>query len=122
VVVVFGTNLVASSGVPEDSLYEGIRLANLNARNAGRPSTVEEPKTLEQGCATTLVAALDPALEGMALAPVGENEMLMNLGSSGAFLRDCKIYEDVVSWATGEENVQTLWELSEKLVGQKFES
>jgi hypothetical protein len=119
VAVVFGTNIV--KGVPEESLFEGMRLANEGAIKSGRQSTTEEPKTLDQGCATTLAAALDPALEGSALVPLGENKMVTNLGSSGAFLRDCQIYEDVASWATGEENVQKLWELSEKLVGQKFE-
>jgi hypothetical protein len=42
-------------------------------------------------------------------------------GFSGAMLRDCTFYKDVPEWATAEENVQKLWELSEKLVGQKFE-
>lgn len=64
-------------------------------------------KTHSQGCATTLVAALDPN--------VAEQ--------SGAYLCDCLIEHDDV-WAEhakGVENTRMLWSLSEKLVGESFE-
>lgn len=33
--------------------------------NPGKEMTMEEQKTLEQGCSTTLVAALDPRIAGI---------------------------------------------------------
>ncbi|KZV98836.1 NAD(P)-binding protein [Exidia glandulosa HHB12029] len=76
------------------------------AVEAGKEAGLEygsEPKTLEQGCSTTLVAALDPAIP----AP------------NGAYLDDChekkpnaKV-EDV-------QKVEELWKVTEKALGQKF--
>lgn len=65
-------------------------------------------KTLQQGCATTLRAALDPALEK----------------EEGVFLSDCQLTNDseiVAPWALDEGNAERLWGLSEELVGEKFE-
>ncbi|XP_014562277.1 hypothetical protein COCVIDRAFT_21853 [Bipolaris victoriae FI3] len=61
-------------------------------------------KNLDQGAATVLVAALDPAL----------NE------EQGIFLDDCQI-RDAAPHATDPDKAEKLWELSEKLVGTKFE-
>jgi NAD(P)-dependent dehydrogenase (short-subunit alcohol dehydrogenase family) len=63
-------------------------------------------KTQSQGSATTLVAALDPAIEER----------------SGAYLVDCKVdHEDPwAEYAKGQENAERLWGLSEELVGEKF--
>jgi len=62
-------------------------------------------KTLQQGCATTLVAAFDPSIDE----------------KNGAFLQDGDLFTPTKSWATDPENARKLWELSEKMVGQKFE-
>ena len=61
-----------------------------------------ERKTTEQGCSTTLVAALDPSI------------------TSGSYLDDCNVAEPE-AYATDREKAQQLWALSEKLVGQKFD-
>ncbi|KAK6542449.1 hypothetical protein TWF694_006403 [Orbilia ellipsospora] len=64
-------------------------------------------KSFPQGTATHVVAAFDPALESQ----------------NGAFLADCQarpIPEPESSWATGKENYDRLWKLSEELVGQEF--
>lgn len=66
---------------------------------------MEAPKTLQEGCATTLVAALDPTI----------------LGQSGVFLQDGVVSEVVQDHAKGRENENKLWALSEKLVGGRFE-
>lgn len=63
-------------------------------------------KTHSQGCATTLVAALDPNIENR----------------SGAYLCDCKVNHDDV-WAEhakGADLASRLWTLSEELTGEKF--
>jgi NAD(P)-dependent dehydrogenase (short-subunit alcohol dehydrogenase family) len=70
-----------------------------------------ERKSLKQGCSTTLRAALDPGLE------VGEN-------GEGIFLMDCQfvgIGEDLAGFAVDEENAKRCWEVSEGMVGQKFD-
>ncbi len=43
----------------------GKALEAASAATNGKVAEMEAPKTLQQGCATSLVAALDPAIEGM---------------------------------------------------------
>jgi hypothetical protein len=61
------------------------------------------PKTLAEGTATTVAAALDPSLDG----------------HSGAYLKDCKPFKPA-DFAFDPENADILWRLSEELVGEKF--
>ena len=71
----------------------------------GAPMPDMRPKTLAAGASTTLFGALDPELKNY----------------SGAFLSDAVIYgEELRTHATGAENRDKLWALSEKLVGEKF--
>ncbi|KAF7853557.1 uncharacterized protein EAF02_011862 [Botrytis sinoallii] len=65
----------------------------------------EPPKTLQEGCSTTLVAALDPSISE----------------SSGGFLQDCIIRPVPQDHAVGVGNQVRLWDLSERLVGQQFD-
>lgn len=97
--MVLGTSLCANSNVSKELLDQGIELATQNAGGELPPASL---KNLEQGCSTTLVAALDPDME------------------DGAYLTDCNITEPK-PWAKDDENVFKLWELSERLVGEKFE-
>ncbi|CEJ62596.1 hypothetical protein PMG11_11093 [Penicillium brasilianum] len=60
-------------------------------------------KTIGQGCATTLAAALDPALDD----------------HSGSFLNDCNP-ENVLDYASDIVNADKLWCLSEAIVGEEF--
>ena len=60
-----------------------------------------ELKTLEQGCATTLVGALDPSVP------------------SGSYLDDCMVAE-AEAYAIDKDKAQQLWSLSEDLVQQRF--
>ena len=64
-------------------------------------------KNLEQGCSTTLVAALDPGLQ----VGVGQN----------VYMSDCQIVEPLKEWAKDPEAAERLWKLSEELVGEKFQ-
>ena len=65
-----------------------------------------KPKSLEQGCATSIVAAISTEIEG-----------------NGGFLilNDCVVEAGVVEYARSEENAEMLWRLSEELVGEKFD-
>ena len=74
----------------------------LASRNSDGNFKLGPPKSLGQGCSTTLVAALDPEIDG------------------GAYLKDCNVAEPK-PWARETEDVLNLWELSENLVGEKFE-
>ena len=69
------------------------------------PTTMPLQKTLSQGAATVLVAALDPSIEK----------------ESGGFLDDCKIRPVEEGFAKGVENEDKLWRLSEKLSGEKWD-
>lgn len=62
-------------------------------------------KTPEQGAATNVFAALNPELKAR----------------SGSYLSDCAV-EETIANARKEGAVEELWELSEKLVGEKFSS
>lgn len=66
-------------------------------------------KTMEQGCSTTLVAALDDELESEGV-------------ENGSYLMDCKVLpsEGARPWVRDEALAEKLWGLSEKLVGEKF--
>lgn len=59
-------------------------------------------KSIQQGCSTTLVAALDPSI------------------NSGDYLEDCNLAEPEAH-VMDERKAEKLWVLSEKLVGQKFD-
>lgn len=77
--------------------------AKAAAEKAGKKFELEPEKSLQQGCATTLVAALDPSIE-----PV-----------SGAYLWNGDVRKEQ-PW-TATEDQDKLWELSEKLTGEEFE-
>lgn len=63
-----------------------------------------DEKTLETAASTLVFAALDPGLDGR----------------SGLFLRNCQPFP-TEGYATDAERARKLWELSEKLVGEKFD-
>ncbi|RDL31496.1 Uncharacterized protein BP5553_09705 [Venustampulla echinocandica] len=68
-----------------------------------------EMKTLQQGCSTTLRAALDLGLQ--------EKE-------GSVYLSHCQIVTDpinVKAYAIDKEKAERLWKLSEEMVGEKFE-
>lgn len=89
--------------VSKEMFEEGFRITTEALNGAPMPSIA--PKSLAAGASTTLYGALDPALKD----------------HSGAFLNHAAIsLLELRPHATGVENQEKLWELSEKLVGQKF--
>lgn len=75
-----------------------------NKNYVGNVYTLSKPKTVHQGCATGLVAALDP-------------DMAVH---SGKYLEDCQVGKPY-AYAASPEKARELWALSEKLVGHLFE-
>ncbi|KAF2117284.1 retinol dehydrogenase 12 [Lophiotrema nucula] len=65
--------------------------------------SVSATKNIDQGCATAIVAALDPKLTP----------------GAGIFLADCQ-FAEAPSWATHAESAERLWELSEGLLKEKL--
>ena len=75
-------------------------------KNTGRhfPLADEGMKSLAQGISTTLVAALDPGIEG----------------ESGWYMTNCQP-QRTYEYAESVEGAEKLWKLSEELVGEKFD-
>ncbi|KAH8805776.1 short-chain dehydrogenase [Xylogone sp. PMI_703] len=63
-------------------------------------------KTQDQGCATTLVAAFDPALNSLS-------------DPANNYMSDCQLAQ-AAEHATKQEAAERLWKLSEELVGEQF--
>jgi NAD(P)-dependent dehydrogenase (short-subunit alcohol dehydrogenase family) len=98
--------VIMTTGLSAD--IEEERFADVNEvamRETGLPFAIGQPKTIEQGIATGLVATLDPRLDQV---------------PSGSYFEDAAVKE-VREYASSDENVERLWSLSEKLVGQTFE-
>ncbi|KAI1433701.1 putative short-chain dehydrogenase [Xylaria sp. CBS 124048] len=70
-------------------------------------------KTLGQGAATGLVAALDPKL-----GPGGPKNGLEN---SGVLMQNCQITDDIRPASASNGAAARLWKLSEELVHEKFD-
>ncbi|KAL4901588.1 hypothetical protein BDW74DRAFT_71352 [Aspergillus multicolor] len=79
-------------------------LDRVSRENTGQPFAPDPPKSLEQGIATTLIAALSPETKRQ----------------NGAYLVDCQV-SDVRDYAKDPDLVDFLWELSEELVGGGFD-
>ncbi|KAK3944772.1 short-chain dehydrogenase [Diplogelasinospora grovesii] len=94
-----------STGLQKHITPDLVRDATLKVFGTTTPNI--KRKTLQQGCATTIRAALDPQLE---------NE-------EGVFLNDCQLTTDptyIAPWALDKEDAQRLWGWSEQLVGETF--
>lgn len=84
-------------------------------------------KNLDQGAATVLVAALDPALNGESQFTLFVKYalviilliLLLCIEPNDILLHDCQIFE-AAPHATDPKIAQRLWELSEELVKQEF--
>lgn len=89
-------------------------------------------KSLDQGAATMMVAAFDPALSGMinqstalwtisrGLISVANIEMLAVVSNpSNIYLSDCQLAQPAPH-VLKEETAERLFHLSEELVGMKF--
>lgn len=71
-------------------------------------------KTLGAGVSTALVAALDPKLAN------GVGDTKDGSENWGAFMMDCQISDQATAPAVSSKKADELWELSERLVGEKF--
>jgi NAD(P)-dependent dehydrogenase (short-subunit alcohol dehydrogenase family) len=120
---VYLADKLKNHGVLAYSLHPGVIFTNLGQRAAPeaweafrgtglldenlKPRDTEHTKwkTLEQGAATSVVAAFDPSIKDQ----------------SGAYLSDGNVDATVEGFATDNGNAEKLWKLSEQLTGEKFE-
>ncbi|KAJ7366335.1 hypothetical protein DFH08DRAFT_1003112 [Mycena albidolilacea] len=71
----------------------------------GLPSNDKEFKTMGQGAATTVAAALDPRLDD----------------TPGAYLADCVVENELVApHCLDSANAERLWTMTEEIIGEKF--
>jgi len=111
---------LAGDGVRSNAVHPGMIMTDLarhmgegdleemGARAAkraadGHGAGLPEFKTLEQGAATSVFAAVSPSLEGV----------------GGRYL-DNADFGEPAAWATNPEAAERLWTLSESLVGESF--
>lgn len=90
-------------------MAEDITIWRISLQGAMAMPEHAQSKTLQQGCATQIVAALDPGLENQ----------------EGVFLGDCRPSTDalvVKSWSLDEKGAERTWTLSKDLVGEAFDS
>ncbi len=88
--------------VPQEDFAQ---LTGTTKRNTGKDFQMDFPvKSRQEGCATTLVAALDPRLQG----------------ESGAFLTDCQV-KQLEPECENADDAEELWKISGELVGERFE-
>jgi hypothetical protein len=80
-------------------------------------------KSLSQGCATHVVAAFDPTITGTScyLGSLQDQKSNISIDHNGSYLEDCTIFQPLQPWASDPEAAKRLWDLSEELVGEKFE-
>jgi hypothetical protein len=71
----------------------------------GEEGATFDTKTLDEGTATHVVAAFDTRLGDF----------------NGAYLENANLTDNVYPVAKKAEDVEKLWKLSEKLVGQEFQ-
>ncbi|KAL8785161.1 MAG: hypothetical protein Q9195_008753 [Heterodermia aff. obscurata] len=95
-------------GIAVFAVHPGVILESKLQVNSGitksNPLPPQTTKTLNQGAATVIIAALDPSFRK----------------SSPSFLVENQVAE-AAPYATDEASAEKLWALSEKLVGQKID-
>lgn len=107
-------SLAVHPGVIETELKRDFAEDTLKAVAELKEKGVYKLKTLGAGAATSLVAALDPALA------IGVGQERDGKENHGSYLADCQICDKADPRAISSEEAEQLWVLSEKLVGEKF--
>lgn len=113
-----------STHVTPEMWNSAFEWANRNNKGDEQAQVImEEPKSLQQGCSTSLIAALDPSLESKSYDIHVKllEKILMTPESTGGLLADCVLRPIGKDHAEGKDNIDKLWTLSENLVGQKFD-
>lgn len=102
--------LLASEGIAAFALHPGV-VSSTGQRelvsemiSARLEAIMGPPKTIDQGAATTVVAAADPGLSA----------------KGGAYLEDCQVSDQGPAWVVDEEAAEKLWVLSEEVVKAKL--
>ncbi|KAI9644999.1 hypothetical protein NHQ30_007036 [Ciborinia camelliae] len=100
--VTLESKLLVNSSVDNDLFADAYTLAI--KRNDGNPLPPQNLVTLKQTTGVVLFTALNPSLTA----------------SSPAFIVENQIYTETKDYALNKETAESLWKLSEKLVGETF--
>lgn len=102
--------LLLSEGISTFSINPGVvgstgqkKMVNESV-SAKLEAALGPSKTIDQGAATIVVAALDPGLKG------GES----------VWLADCQVSDQIVPWAVDAQAAEKLWQLSEDIIKEKL--
>ncbi|TRX98017.1 hypothetical protein FHL15_001227 [Xylaria flabelliformis] len=130
------SQLQTTNGVDMDLMMEGYKLAvarnngldlsdqklrtvqNCIDRCLGKPVPPQETRTLQQGCATILLAALDTSLRSKIhtkSARTHKPKSDIQAGKSPALLFEGKVYTNTKAYALDKQDAKKLWDLSERL-------
>lgn len=100
-----GIDTAMAAAVSDEARAHSLKARQDAAAKEGKEVVVPNKKTVDQGCATTLVAALDPGIATY----------------SGEFLEDCRISKRTLpTHLVSVEEAEALWKLSEEIVGERF--
>jgi len=100
--VTLESKLLANSAI--DQAYFGEAFAIAIERNDGKPLPPQNMVSLKQAAGVVLYTALNPKLRDLPAPFIVENE----------------VYQETKEYANNDADADKLWELSEKLVGEKF--
>ncbi|TGO68746.1 hypothetical protein BOTNAR_0020g00170 [Botryotinia narcissicola] len=101
--ITFETKILENSSIDQEQFAEAYKLAT--ERDEGNPFHPQRMVTRQEAAGAVIRAALDPAFK--ALSP--------------AFIVGEKVNLETRSYATSEQDAETLWKLSEQLVGETFD-
>ena len=105
-------SLAVHPGVIKTELGRNAETSALEAIDSMVKNGAFTYKSLGAGSSTTLVAALDPKL--------GPGEQSHDKQNYGTWLMDCQITTLACPLAESNAEAEKLWQVSEKLVGEKF--
>ena len=99
-----------ADGITANAVMPGAIATNLQRHTGGLRTPVERRKTLEQGAATTLLAATSPLLEGVGGRYLEDNNEALRVSRRGPDLTG------VAPYALDQANAQRLWDVSLSLL------
>lgn len=106
----------AKDGIIANAVMPGAIATNLQRHTGGLRTPVEKRKSLEQGAATTLLAAVSPILKGVG------GRYLENCNEAQTVNQRTADYTGVAPYALNPDNARRLWELSKGLLNSSTAS
>ncbi|MGC0367670.1 NAD(P)-dependent dehydrogenase (short-subunit alcohol dehydrogenase family) [Rhodococcus sp. 27YEA15] len=100
----------AQDGITSNAVMPGAIATGLQKHTGGLRTPVEWRKTVEQGAATTIFAAVSPLLEGIG------GHYLEDVADAQTVTERAELARGVAPYALDKDNADRLWDLAENLV------